>query len=144
MSDVMAGEKPEKKKMGRGLKVALVSVLIILIVIAAAGGIYAVVFSSAAKSLKVTDVDLDAVPDGTYQGSFRLYHDRAEVRVVVRDHRIERITVISQPSGSEESSSELVDRVLSEQTLKVDTVTGSTASQKVILRAIGEALSGKE
>jgi uncharacterized protein with FMN-binding domain len=135
-------EGTKKKRKRRGLWIALICVLVVVIIIAAAGGIYAILFSSAASRLEVGKVDLSRVPDGTYEGSFRLYHDYASVRVVVKDHRIEEVRVLDMPSGIEEETSKLVGSVLNEQTLQVDTVSGPTTSLKVILRAIQEALSG--
>ncbi len=134
----------ENKPRRRGLWIALICVVVIIVAVAAAAGIYAIVFSSAASRLEVGNVDLSRVPDGTYEGSFRLYHDSAVVRVVVKDHRIDEVTVVIKPSGFEEYGEEIVERVLREQAIDIDTVSGSTTSQKVILRAIQDALSGQQ
>ncbi len=145
MADV-ASPEPAGGKMSRGKKRAVIVVvagLAVILVLLVAGGIYALIFSSAGHKLTVGEVDLSKVPDGSYEGSYSFYHDKAQVLVVVKDHRIERIDILKKPAAKQGVAEEVAKKVTEQQSLKVDTVSGSTVSQKVVLRAIRQALSGK-
>lgn len=142
----VASPEPEGGKMSRGKKRAVIvvaAVLAVILVLLVAGGVYALIFSSAGNKLTVGKIDLGRVPDGSYNGSYSFYHDEARVLLVVKDHRIERIDILKKPAARQGVVEEVAKKETEQQSLKVDTVTGSTVSQKVVLRAIQEALSGK-
>jgi uncharacterized protein with FMN-binding domain len=136
--------KSRKKKIILGMVIALVALLIIA---GAIGGIYAWRFSKAAGDLIVEDVDVSAVADGTYSGSYKLFHVQAAVEVTVDDGRITSITFTDTGKIAEETQQDIeaiFAEVISAQSLDVDITSGASVSKKVSLKAVEEALSGGE
>ena len=122
-------------------------VLIIAIVVLAAGALTVkILFSKAETELKqlanteIENVDLSPVEDGVYNGSYSAFPVSAEVRVTIKDHKIEKIELIKHNNGQGEDAEIIPDLVTEAQTLDVDSVSGATYSSKVILKAIQNAL----
>jgi len=137
-------KRSRRKKIILGMVIALVALLIIAGVI---GGIYAWRFTSAAGDLIVEDVDISKVPDGTYNGSYKLFHVQAEVEVTVEDGRITAIAFLDTGKMAEETQEDIeviFADVISAQSLDVDISSGASVSKKVSLKAVEEALSGGE
>jgi len=64
-----------------------------------------------------------------------------EVMVTVRDHKITGIEIIKDVSQRGQRAEPILSRVISAQSLHVDTISGATNSSKVILKAIENALT---
>ena len=106
---------------------------------------------TAADEQKKEDTDLETVEesgswkDGIYYGSGTGFGGTIKVAVTVRDGRIVSIEI---QSASGEGSSYLsqakavIDRIISQQSLNVDTVSGATYSSRGIIRAVRNALTG--
>lgn len=88
----------------------------------------------------ITDVDLAVLPDGLYRGDYDVKWVAAEVEVSLKDHRISTIELLSHKNGKGKPAEAILDKVLGEQSLKVDVVSGATSSSKAILKAIENAL----
>lgn len=97
-------------------------------------------FSSRITELTVTDVDLSASADGNYNGVFFLFPIYARVEVTLKDGKIATIEIVEHKNGQGAPAEAVIQRVIEDQTLKVDTVTGATNSSKIILKAIEIAL----
>jgi uncharacterized protein with FMN-binding domain len=91
----------------------------------------------------VESIDLDDIPDGTYEGEVKTIPVYVKVEVVVEDHEIIRIELIEHRHGQGESAETIVEEIVSAQSLDVDLITGATYSSKAIILAIADALSGK-
>lgn len=106
---------------------------------------------TAADEQKKEDTDLETVEesgswkDGIYYGSGTGFGGTIKVAVTVRDGKIMSIEI---QSASGEGSSYLsqakavIDRIISQQSLNVDTVSGATYSSRGIIRAVRNALTG--
>ena len=92
------------------------------------------------EAITIEDIDPAKVPDGKYTGKHETKLVSAEVEVMVRNGRIERITLTKHEHGRGEKAESIVDTVVEEQSLDVDTVSGATGSSKIILKAIEKAL----
>lgn len=62
------------------------------------------------------------------------------VDVKIVDHEIVEIDILKHINGQGGAAETIVDDVITQQTLLVDTITGATYSSKVILKAISNAL----
>lgn len=60
--------------------------------------------------------------------------------VTVRDHLIIDIELVEHETGKGQSAEIIPKKVIEQQSLKVDHVSGATYSSKVILKAIQDAL----
>jgi len=91
----------------------------------------------------LADIDLSAIEDGTYFGSYSVYPVSAKVEVIVEDHHIKAIRLLKHDNKQGLEAEVIPDRVVDSQTLSVETVSGATYSSKVILKAIENALLGE-
>jgi uncharacterized protein with FMN-binding domain len=137
---------PEKKSTKRRVIFWMVISLVALLVIAALiGGLYAWRFVKAANALTIDDVAISEVPDGTYEGSYSLFHVKASVMVTVEEGRITDIVFLDTGKMTEETRQEIegiFGEVISGQSLEIDVTSGASASKKVSLKAVEEALTG--
>jgi len=129
--------------MRKSIKVLLIILLVIAVLIATG----AIFMSTATKNLnalaemKISDVDLSAVADGTYEGEYSAFPVIAEVSVTVKDHKITRIDLIKHFNGQGSAAEAIPGKVVEAQSLQVDAISGATHSSKVILLAIRDALT---
>jgi len=94
-------------------------------------------------AIEIENVELSEVPNGTYSGAYKQFPIDVEVSVVLRDGKIQDIDILKHVNGKGKDGEKVIDRVMSEQSLEVDTVTGATYSSIVILKAIEQALINK-
>ena len=90
----------------------------------------------------INEVDLSTIENGTYEGFYDCYLVKARVNVSVSDHKITDIEIVEHENGRGEAGEQVVPKVMQKQRLKVDTISGATASSKIILKAIELALTG--
>jgi uncharacterized protein with FMN-binding domain len=103
-------------------------------------GIYLMQGQKEVLNTKINDIDLSTVNDGVYTGEFKGYRWSNAVEVTVKDHKITNIEFIKgQQFRVEEVEDELINKVITNQSLNVDTVSGGTISSKAILKAIENA-----
>lgn len=91
--------------------------------------------------ITISNIDISKVADGTYTGSYEVLWVAAEVRVVVKNHKIEGIELVKHKNGRGASAEIITSKVIEAQSLEVDIVSGATSSSKVILKAIENALN---
>ena len=126
--------------MKRGIKIFL-SIVVIIIIIASIFIVYIYYGKSETLNLTINTIDLSKIPDGSYEGSYNKGRFSYKVEVTVKDNRIESVNILSKPSIVQEFDNDIISRVLQQQSLKVDAVTGATASKKALLKAIENALN---
>ena len=94
------------------------------------------------REYSVKNIDLKSIPDGVYHGSCKVFVVAADVEARIQDHRISDIKMIKQQCGGKAyTGTQVIDRVLKEQSLGVDAVAGATASSKCILIALERAFT---
>ncbi len=120
-------------KIKRVVKIAAIALVIILV----AGILFASQGLSEMQELVIYDVDLGKLPDGVYTGKFDRYRWAHTVEITVKDHRIASI----QATNRQQIHDELINRIITQQTPKVDVVSGATVSSKAFLKAVEKALS---
>jgi len=92
-------------------------------------------------SPELASLDLAGIADGTYAGSHRSGLVSAKVEITVTDHAITAFVIKKHRCGKGRPAEAVADRVLEQQTLAVDVVSGATASSRVILKAAEIALT---
>lgn len=92
------------------------------------------------NDITISNVNVSKIADGTYIGSYEVLWVAAEVRVTVKNHRIEEIELVEHKNGRGSSAEVIPSKVIETQSLEVDVVSGATSSSKVILKAIENAL----
>ena len=87
--------------------------------------------------------EFSSVADGVYQGSGTGLRGITEVSVTVKDGMIIDITVESYADDERffsKAKSGIIDSILSEQSINVDTVSGATFSSNGIIEAVAKAI----
>jgi uncharacterized protein with FMN-binding domain len=92
------------------------------------------------RDISIGEVDLQGLADGTYTGEVDAGLIRALVQVQVAGGRITAVTILEHDNGRGQAAEAVAYRVVEEQSLLVDTVSGATLSSKVILKAAERAL----
>lgn len=92
------------------------------------------------KDIKVENIDLTQIQDGIYVGNAEVLWIAADVKVIVKAHKIESVDLIRHKNERGAGAEVIPERVVEAQSLQVDTVSGATNSSKVILKAIENAL----
>jgi len=97
-----------------------------------------------AASLPLNRVDFARLKDGTYTGRYEggMYKWRVnETRVTVTGGKVTDIKLINGVEKRDGDSMEMLyDRVIKEQTLQVDTISGATLTSKAFLQGVENAL----
>lgn len=128
----------------------VVIIVIIVVLFVTAGLIIRGVVSSTEKNLeklkdlKINDIDLDSIKDGTYQGSYKSFPIAVELNVTVKDGRLEDVELKKHRSGQGGGADAIIGDVLENQSIEIDVVSGATYSSIVILKAVEEALLGAD
>jgi len=87
------------------------------------------------ESIELTDINMSNLSDGTYTGEYSEGRWRNTVEVTVTNGKIIAIEPIQ---------SVLFERVIDEQKITVDTITGATVTSKAYLKSIENALNAKK
>ncbi len=95
------------------------------------------------RELEITTPPLAELSPGTYRGSYEAGMVSAEVEAVVADGTIAALTLLHHDTWRGGDAEVLIDRIVEEQSLELDTVTGATISSKTILKATEVALAGR-
>jgi uncharacterized protein with FMN-binding domain len=128
--------------------VGWVIALVVVAALAAAGGIgwsRLMKEHREARSLPLNAVDFGKLKDGTYHGAYEggMYKWRAnECDVTVTDGTVTAIQLVASKDPGRENTQvkPLYDRVISAQSLHVDTISGATLTSKAYLQAVENAL----
>jgi uncharacterized protein with FMN-binding domain len=99
--------------------------------------------STANKNLTFVMPNLALISDGTYRGDYDFSHTpvKATVDVTVQNHQITKIDIVKHfrsPIGKK--GEKVIDSIIERQSLDVDTISGATASSKILLKAVENAL----
>ena len=127
-------------------KRVLIIVLIIIVGLFAvlSIGMYAMTRDlSFMREVELRGVDLAAVDDGSYTGTFEHKRFTNTLTVRIENNAIVRIDIDSDVSGAGvlNSSGEVFSKVIDAQDTKIDAVTGATATTNAYLMAIENALN---
>jgi len=126
-----------KKKVILIISPVLIFTLIIIVILFSTFLKYKEEFSS---SNFISDIDITKIKDGEYEGEYRTTLVSSKVQVYVKNGKIKRIDIIEHKHGRGKKGEEVINRVISAQSLRVDAISGATISSKVILKALENAL----
>lgn len=84
--------------------------------------------------------DISLVKDGIYEGEYDTILIRAKVKVIVKDKKIIEIDLEEYHHDRGEGAEVIVDNIVKNQMVDIDTIAGVTNSSKVIKKAVDNAL----
>ncbi|MCD6397000.1 MAG: FMN-binding protein [Spirochaetaceae bacterium] len=97
-----------------------------------------------ARNIKIRNIDFMKLVDGSYHGIYKggMYKWREnEVQVMIESGKVLEITLLSSKENRPpEFTEELFNRVIEEQSLQVDVISGATLTSRAFLRSIDNAL----
>ena len=117
------------------------AVLCILLIICHIG-FYLMSYSTYVKKIAgvaLSGVDLSHIPDGTYIGSCDVGYISAKVEVIVKEKKIEKVTLLEHVNERGKRAEGIVDKIVEQQSTQVDSVTGASNSSVVIKKAVENA-----
>lgn len=88
-----------------------------------------------------TPADLADIADGAYAGGWDAGMVRTSVMVSMAGGRISRVEIVEHECGRGKPAEAIVEDIVKEQSLEIDTVSGATVSSKAILKSVDMALN---
>lgn len=92
------------------------------------------------SEIQIENIVLDEVADGIYTGAFDAELVAVSVEVKVENHQIKAVNLLEHYNGKGEPAEVIIDAIIEQQSIKVDTISGATNSSLVIMKAIENAL----
>lgn len=103
--------------------------------------IYTESFSKKFDDLEIGSFDLASLQNGDYLGECQIFPVKVKVKVTILNHEMTNVEIIEHVNGQGQAAEAIIDKVIEEQSLQVQVISGATYSSKVILKAIEIALS---
>jgi uncharacterized protein with FMN-binding domain len=97
------------------------------------------VYQSITSTLTISDIDLSKVKDGAYIGECDAKLVEAKTKVTVENGKIINLELLEHKNERGKDAEGILSKVISEQSLDVDVISGATNSSKVILKSIENA-----
>ncbi len=99
--------------------------------------------STSLAEIQASLPDMKSKADGVYRGNYDLAGTPVNVTVdvAVQDNKISSVKIvkhISSPIGKK--AEKITEKIIEEQSLQVDAISGATGSSKAILKAVENAL----
>ena len=88
------------------------------------------------------EIDIADVSDGTYIGEYDVNFIYAKVEVTVEDWEIVSINILEHRHERGKAAETVIEKIIEEQKIDVDAVSGATNSSTVIKKAVENALKG--
>lgn len=116
-----------------------IGILFVLIIV---GGVFFLTNGLGKGSkLAINNINTSDIKDGVYTGKYTGGRWSNELLLTVKDHKITYIKVMKDVAiPKQEVTEELIARVIKDQRIDVDTVSGATVTSKAYLKAIENAL----
>ncbi len=89
-------------------------------------------------------IDISDIPDGVFVGEYDVDFIYAKVEVTVQNGLITNIDILEHKNGNGSPAEMVTDRIIEEQKIDVDAVSGATNSSIVIKKAVENALMGEK
>ena len=88
------------------------------------------------------EIDITDVSDGIYIGEYDVNFIYAKVEVTVEDGEIVSINILEHRHERGKAAETVIEKLIEEQKIDVDAVSGATNSSTVIKKAVENALKG--
>lgn len=98
-------------------------------------------YQTTVQSMTFGNVDISQIPDGIYEGECNVNYIVAKVQVSVEEGKLEKIILLDHKNERGSSAEQIIDDMVYEQKVNVDTISGATNSSKVIMKAVENALA---
>jgi uncharacterized protein with FMN-binding domain len=120
-------------------KLGIVFIILIILVV---GG-FLLMTSNAKKELKAMEyekIDMNLVSDGVYNGEADAGLVKVKVVTTVKNNAIKKIDIIEHQNGMGGKAEVITDKIIEENSYKVDSISGATLSSEAIKSAVSKSL----
>ena len=124
-------------------KVVLLVIMLLLLIGLVWGIIYLKSVSDYKQAVKETtfeEINISDIPDGVYIGEYDVNFIYAKVEVTVQNGEITNINILEHRHERGEAAEAITNKIVDEQKIDVDAISGATNSSTVIKKAVENAL----
>ena len=97
-------------------------------------------YKRSASEISIEEIHLPDIPNGVYIGECDVNFIYAKVEVTIDSGEITNIRILEHKNERGQAAEAVVDRIVSEQRIDVDAVSGATNSSTVLKKAVENAL----
>ncbi|MCD8379653.1 MAG: FMN-binding protein [Lachnospiraceae bacterium] len=101
-------------------------------------------YKRAVKETAFDEIDVTNVSDGSYIGEYDVNFIYAKVEVTVEDGMIVSINILEHRHERGKAAETVIEKIIEEQKIDVDSISGATNSSTVIKKAVENALKGDQ
>ena len=94
-------------------------------------------------AIQIQNIDLSAIPDGEYFGEHDVDFIRVRVRVLIKDGILQEVELLEHHNDRGDAANVIPSKMLEEQRIDVDAISGATSSSRVIQQAVYNALTAE-
>lgn len=128
-------------------KIMLLAVLFLFLVGLIPGAVYIKNVADYKRTIKETtfdEINIADVSDGVYIGEYNVNFIYAKVEVTVQNGEITDINILEHKQERGKSAETIITKIIDEQKIDVDAISGATNSSTVIKKAVENALKGEK
>ena len=126
-------------------KIISVIILLLLLIGLICGAVYlkkVADYKRAVVETTIGEIDIADVSDGIYIGEYDVNFIYAKVEVTVEDGEIVSINILEHRHERGKAAETVIEKIIDEQKIDVDAISGATNSSTVIKKAVENALKG--
>lgn len=97
-------------------------------------------YKQAVNDITIQNIDMKKITDGTYVGECNVNFLYAKVEVTVQDGIIRNIKILEHKNERGQAAEAVLDKIVTEQKIDVDAISGATNSSTVLKKAVEKAL----
>ena len=101
-------------------------------------------YKKAVTETTFEDIHISDIPDGVYVGEYDVDFIYAKVEVTVQNGEITNINILEHRHERGKTAEVITDRIVDEQKIDVDAISGATNSSTVIKKAVENALKSRK
>ncbi len=101
-------------------------------------------YKQAVKETVFDEIDVANVSDGIYIGEYDVNFIYAKVEVTVEEGKIVSINILEHRHERGKSAEIVIEKIMEEQKIDVDAISGATNSSTVIKKAVENALKEEQ
>lgn len=128
-------------------KVVLLVIMLLLLIGLVWGIIYlksVTDYKQAVKETTFEEINISDISDGVYIGEYDVNFIYAKVEVTVQNGEITNINILEHRNERGKAAEAITNKIVDEQKIDVDAISGATNSSTVIKKAVENALKSRK
>lgn len=100
-------------------------------------------YKQAVREINIDEINISDISDGVYTGECNVNFIYAKVEVTIQNGEIANINILERKNERGIGAESITDKIIKEQKIDVDAISGATNSSIVIKKAVENALKGE-